>query len=102
VGVLVVADGAHTLTPGAPGGHDPSSVAVQADLDDALTVGDVAALAELPDSVTGRVAWWALAGLVGAGPRSAKELYRGAPFGVGYFVGVWLPQSEGTTEDRTE
>ena len=24
-------------------------------------------------------------------PRSAKELYRGAPYGVGYFVGVWQP-----------
>jgi hypothetical protein len=91
VGVLVVADGANTLTPRAPGGHDPSSVAVQVDLEDALAAGDVAALAELPDSITGGVAWRALAGLVGSGPRSAKELYRGAPFGVGYFVGVWLP-----------
>ena len=32
-----------------------------------------------------------MAGLVGAPPRSAKELYRGAPFGVGYFAGVWQP-----------
>jgi len=24
-------------------------------------------------------------------PRSAKELYRGVPYGVGYFVGVWQP-----------
>jgi hypothetical protein len=30
-----------------------------------------------------------LAGL--GGPRSAAELYRGAPYGVGYFVGVWQP-----------
>ena len=30
VGVLVVADGAHTLTPPAPGGYDPDSSAVQA------------------------------------------------------------------------
>ena len=36
VGVLVVADGAHTLTPPAPGGYDPDSIAVQAALDDAL------------------------------------------------------------------
>jgi hypothetical protein len=91
VGVLVVADGANTLTPRAPGGHDPSSVAVQADLDDALAAGDVAALSELPDSITGRAAWQVLAGLANSGPRSAKELYRGAPFGVGYFVGVWIP-----------
>ena len=26
-----------------------------------------------------------------AAPRSAKELYRGAPYGVGYFAGVWYP-----------
>lgn len=91
VGVLVVADGANTLTPRAPGGHDPSSVVDQSALDDALASGDIAALTELPNSITGRVAWQVLAGLVGSGPRSARELYRGAPFGVGYFVGIWHP-----------
>lgn len=89
VGVLVVADGANTLTHAAPGGHDPTSVAVQSALDDALAAGDVAALRRLPTSITGRVAWQVMAGLVGTSPRSAKELYRGAPFGVGYFAGVW-------------
>jgi hypothetical protein len=92
VGVLVVADGANTLTPRAPGGHDSASVAVQSALDDALAAGDVGALSRLPPSITGRVAWQALAGLAGATPRSVKELYRGAPFGVGYFAGVWLPE----------
>ena len=91
VGVLVVADGANTLTRAAPGGHDPASVAVQCALDDALAAGDVAALGRLPASITSRVGWQVLAGLVGAAPRSAKELYRGAPFGVGYFAGVWQP-----------
>ncbi len=91
VGVLVVADGANTLTPKAPGGHDPASVGVQSALDDALAAGDVSALTQLPAAITGRVAWQVLAGLAGAMPRSVKELYRGAPFGVGYFVGVWQP-----------
>ena len=91
LGVLVVADGANTLTQAAPGGHDPASIAVQSALDDALAAGDVAALSRLPTSITGRVAWQVMAGLVGAAPRSAKELYRGAPFGVGYFAGVWQP-----------
>jgi hypothetical protein len=91
VGVLLVADGANTLTPRAPGGHDPDSVAVQSALDDALAAGDVAALSRLPSSITGRVAWQVLAGLAGAPPRYVKELYRGAPFGVGYFAGVWQP-----------
>jgi hypothetical protein len=91
IGVLVVADGAHTLTPSAPGGHDPSSVEMQAALDDALAAGDAAALRRLPASITGRVAWQVLSGLIEPAPRCAKELYRGAPYGVGYFAGVWQP-----------
>ena len=91
VGVLVVADGAHTLTPPAPGGYDPDSIPVQAALDDALAAGDAAALARLPHTVVGRVAYQVLAGLTEPAPRSAKELYRGAPYGVGYFAGVWFP-----------
>jgi hypothetical protein len=101
IGVLVVADGAHTLTAPAPGGYDPESIPVQASLDDALASGDAAALTRLPDgAVVGRVAYQVLAGLAGvfrsssrAGPkpRSAKELYRGAPYGVGYWAGVWQP-----------
>jgi hypothetical protein len=90
VGVLVVADGVHTLTPRAPGGYDPDSIPVQAGLDDALACGDTAALTRLPEAVVGRVAYQVLAGL-DPGPRAAKELYRGAPYGVGYFVGVWQP-----------
>jgi hypothetical protein len=98
VGVLIVADGAHTLTPPAPGGYDPDSIPVQAALDDALAAGDAAALRRLPDAIVGRVALQVLAGLTESGPREAKELYRGAPYGVGYFVGVWLPvgRSEAT------
>ena len=91
VGVLVVADGANTLTPPAPGGYDPDSIPVQAALDDALAGGDAAALTGLPESVVGRVAYQVLAGLPNRSPRSAKELYRGAPYGVGYFAGVWHP-----------
>jgi hypothetical protein len=110
VGVLIVADGAHTLTQPAPGGYDPDSIPVQAALDDALAAGDAAALARLPDAIVGRVAYQVLAGLAEAGIRSAKELYRGAPFGVGYFVGVWLPagwghlpaEGEGESEETGE
>jgi hypothetical protein len=100
VGVLVVADGAHTLTPPAPGGYEPDSIPTQAALDDALAAGDAVALTRLPEPIVGRVAYQVLAGLVEAGIsqssfrpglRSAKELYRGAPYGVGYFAGVWLP-----------
>jgi hypothetical protein len=91
VGLLVVADGAHTLIPSAPGGYDPDSVIVQASLDDALNRADVAALLALPRGVVGRVAYQVLAGLIEPAPASARELYRGAPYGVGYFAGVWIP-----------
>ena len=91
VGLLVVADGANTLSPPAPGGYDPDSIPVQAALDDALAAGDWAALTRLPDGIVGRTAYQVLAGLIGTAPRSAEELYRGAPYGVGYFVGVWRP-----------
>ena len=89
--MLVIADGANTLTPPAPGGYDPDAEPVQAALDHALAGGDTLALAALPGFVVGRVAYQVLAGLAGPNPRSAKELARGAPYGVGYFVGVWTP-----------
>jgi hypothetical protein len=92
VGVLVVADGAHTLTPSAPGGHDPDSPAVQDALDAALAAGDTEALRGLPAGIVGRVAYQVLAGLgEPQRPRAAQELYRGAPYGVGYFAGIWRP-----------
>jgi hypothetical protein len=91
IGVLVLADGANTLTPTAPGGHHPEDVGVQRALDDALAAGDVAALADLPPQIVGRAAFAALAGLAETPPRTATQLYRDAPYGVGYFVGVWEP-----------
>lgn len=91
VGVLVVADGANTLSPPAPGGYEPETIPVQAALDDALAAGDRVALTRLPHGIVGRVAYQVLAGLTETTPPSATELYRGAPYGVGYFVGVWHP-----------
>ncbi|KZS62193.1 hypothetical protein [Mycobacterium ostraviense] len=91
IGVLVVADGVNTLTPQAPGGYDPGGADVQLALAAALAAGDVAPLITLSPRVLGRAAFQVLAGLTEAGPQSVRELYRGAPYGVGYFVGVWLP-----------
>jgi hypothetical protein len=90
-GVLVVADGVNTLTPAAPGGYHPDDVDVQRALDDALACGDVSVLTRLPELVGGRVAFGVLAGLADPAPRSAKELCRAAPYGVGYFAGIWQP-----------
>ena len=64
---------------------------MQKSLDDALACGDADALTRLPDSIVGRVAYQVLAGLSGPGPAAAKEVVRGAPYGVGYFVGTWTP-----------
>jgi hypothetical protein len=97
VGLLVVADGANTLIPSAPGGFDADSVPIQAALDDALSAGDAAALTTLPDAIVGRVAYQVLAGLTGPSPSAAREFYRGAPYGVGYFVGVWTPATGGSS-----
>lgn len=91
VGVLIVADGANTLTPSAPGGYQPDSVSMQVALDDALAAGDTETLTRVAACAVGRVAYQVLAGLAGPGPGSVDELYRGAPYGVGYFVGVWTP-----------
>ncbi len=91
VGALVVADGAITLTPGAPGGHRPADHAAQHHLAEALRHGDTAALTALPTAIRGRAAFAALAGLAEPGPRAATELYCAAPYGVGYFVGTWAP-----------
>lgn len=92
IGVLVVADGTATLTPAAPGGFDPDSLGPQQALDDALAAADPAVLTGLASGVVGRVAYEVLAGLTNATAWSGRELYRGAPYGVGYFVGVWSPK----------
>jgi hypothetical protein len=95
IGVLVLADGATTLTPSAPGSYDAGSEAGQSVLDDALAAGDVAALVRLPDWIAGRVAYQVLVGLAEPGPWDATELARSAPYGVGYFVGTWVPGQSG-------
>lgn len=87
IGVLVVADGANTLTQSAPGGYDPAAEAAQSLLDDALAAGRADELTRLPDGIVGRVAYQVLAGLAPAA--AATEMLRGAPYGVGYFVGTW-------------
>ena len=91
IGVLVVADGANTLTQSAPGGYDPDSEPLQTALDDALATGNAVALTRLPNGTIGRVAYQVLAGLIEPKPLAAKEFLRGAPYGVGYFVGTWTP-----------
>ncbi|MFC9470860.1 hypothetical protein ACFTS5_01605 [Nocardia sp. NPDC056952] len=97
--VLVVADGAATLTVKSPGYLDERATAVQHDLDAALRTGSRAGLAALDPElcaallVEGRAAYQVLGGLFAADsadPR-VRTLYQGAPYGVGYDVSVWQP-----------
>ncbi len=94
-GLIVVADGATTLTPKAPGSFDDRAPGQQNAIDDALGTADVHALAQLDREVCrelgvgGVPAWQALAGAVHGLAVVPRTLYRGSPFGVGYFVGTW-------------
>ncbi|WP_067841731.1 hypothetical protein [Nocardia lijiangensis] len=101
-GVLVVADGAATLTVKSPGYLDERAAALQAELDHALSAGDRSALGALDPglcaelAVSGRAAYQVLGGLFAADPSdpSVETHYRDAPFGVGYHVSVWRPERE--------
>ncbi|MET4048280.1 hypothetical protein BJD99_16315 [Rhodococcus sp. 1163] len=94
-GLLVVADGSTMLTAKAPGSFDPRAEEVQKQIDDALAHADIDALTGLDRQlcagvgVEGTAAWQTLAGIVGESEVRPRTLYRGAPFGVGYFVGTW-------------
>ncbi|MBS3690004.1 class III extradiol dioxygenase subunit B-like domain-containing protein [Rhodococcus qingshengii] len=100
-GLLIVADGASTLTAKAPGSFDERAAGVQSAIDDALTAGDPEALLALDPRLCrsvgaqGRAAWQVLAGVFTGSSRSAHPRatvdYSDAPFGVGYHVGTWRP-----------
>ncbi|MFW0873625.1 hypothetical protein [Rhodococcoides corynebacterioides] len=97
VGLLVVADGATTLTAAAPGAFDDRAEGVQQRIDDALAAVDTATLRSLDPAlcaelgVAGRAAWQVTAAVVDAAGRSftGRTWYRAAPYGVGYTVGSW-------------
>jgi len=96
-GLVIVADGANTLTAKAPGAFDPRAEGVQARIDAALDTGDRDALLALEPAecdslgIGGRVPWQVLAGVFDAPPASCRTLYSAAPYGVGYHVGEWRP-----------
>lgn len=97
-GVLLIADGAATLTTASPGYLDERAVAVQRGLDTALGTGDRAALLDLdPElcvelALRGRAVYQVLAGLFARDDAVAADTrYQDAPFGVGYHAGLWRP-----------
>jgi len=93
-GLLVLGDGATTLTAAAPGAFDDRAQQLQEDIVTALGSADVAALAALDPAlcaqlgVGGRVPWQVAAAAVGAGWRG-RLVHHSAPYGVGYTVAVW-------------
>lgn len=95
VGLLVVADGASTLGPKAPGGFAEGSEAFQSAIDEALGSGDRAALAALDQpecelfGVSGRGPWQVAAAATQGCEVTAELRHAGAPFGVGYSVALW-------------
>ncbi|MCW2301126.1 class III extradiol dioxygenase subunit B-like domain-containing protein [Rhodococcus erythropolis] len=100
-GLLIVADGASTLTAKAPGSFDERAAGVQSAIDDALIAGDPEALLALDPQLCrsvgaqGRAAWQVLAGVFMDSSRSTTTRsvvdYSDAPFGVAYHVGTWRP-----------
>ena len=75
IGVLVVADGANTITPPRPAATTPTPPRCR-NPSTTRWPGDADALTRLPDSIVGRVAYQVLAGLSGPGPAAAKEVVR--------------------------
>jgi hypothetical protein len=92
--LLVVGDGANTLSLKAPGYFDERAPQLQAAADAALASGDAKALLALPTQACEQIgmgglpAWQAAARLVD-GPVDAESIYCAAPFGVGYHVAAW-------------
>ncbi|MTE13536.1 class III extradiol ring-cleavage dioxygenase family protein [Nocardia aurantiaca] len=103
VAVLVVGDGAATLSLKAPRYLDERAEGVQGAIDRALSAGDRQAIAALDTGlcaeveVEGRPAYQVLAGLFAVDPADpdVETLYAAAPFGVSYHVSVWRPRELG-------
>lgn len=98
-GLLVIADGAASHGPSAPGAEDPASAVFDAELGARLAAGDPAGLAAFCRDRHQQAAalrcetlpaFAALAGLTAEHPPEDATIdYYGAPFGVGYLVASW-------------
>ncbi|RSN12897.1 hypothetical protein DMB42_12025 [Nonomuraea sp. WAC 01424] len=95
VALLVMADGSACLTPRAPGRYDEAAGPYNALVAGAVGRADAAALAALDPReadrlwVTGRAALQVLAGAAEGTALTGRLLMEAAPYGVGYFAGVW-------------
>jgi hypothetical protein len=100
VGLLVMGDGAATLTPRAPGYVVEGARQWQRDVDQMLGSASVEAVAALsPDdaerfAAAGRAAWQVLAGAARGSTWRGTLLAAEAPYGVGYTVATWQRVTE--------
>ncbi|MGP4094701.1 hypothetical protein [Nonomuraea sp. KM90] len=95
VALLVMADGSACLSPRAPGRYDETAGPYNDGIAKAIAAGDASALAALDPGqadrlwVSGRAALQVLAGAAGTRAFGGRLLMATAPYGVGYFAGLW-------------
>ncbi|WP_406506195.1 class III extradiol dioxygenase subunit B-like domain-containing protein [Streptomyces sp. NBC_00212] len=95
VALLVMGDGSACRTLKAPGYLDERAASFDEVASAALGAADTDTLMSLDDrlayelKVAGRAPWQVLAGAGGDAGLAGRLLYEDAPYGVGYFVGVW-------------
>jgi hypothetical protein len=95
VALLVMADGSACLTAKAPGRYDPAAQPYDDRITHAIAAADPQTLAALDPAEAdrlwagGRAALQVLAGAAGTGTYQGRLLTRAAPYGVGYFTGLW-------------
>ncbi|MFG2718344.1 class III extradiol dioxygenase subunit B-like domain-containing protein [Streptomyces sp. NPDC048416] len=95
VALLVMGDGSACRTLKAPGYLDERAAPFDELAAKALATADVRALMALDDQLAhqvkaaGRAPWQVLAGAADGADLTGRLLYEDAPYGVGYFVGVW-------------
>lgn len=100
VGLLVCGDGSACRSEKAPGHLDPSAQPWDDAALTALSAADAAGLLALdPVSATrlqaaGRAPWQVLAGAAGQASFAARIDWAGAPYGVMYVAGSWLPTGD--------
>ncbi|MEV1170329.1 hypothetical protein [Nonomuraea sp. NPDC049784] len=95
VALLVMADGSACLSPRAPGKYDDAAKPYNDLIANAIAHADPGALATLDPAqadrlwVSGRAALQVLAGAAGGHGYNGRLLMETAPYGVGYFAGLW-------------
>jgi hypothetical protein len=95
--LVVAADGSARRGEKAPGHIDPRALEADTLIGKALTLADPRPLLTLDPAtsaahlIAGRAAWQTMAAACAPTTWTPRTLYEGSPFGVAYWVTVWLP-----------